>query len=73
MLMSATPQPINRVLQLRLDFPEAIAGREDLELGAESLWTELSNDQRSYWSGFAIIDISPEDKVRLAQLINEYL
>ncbi|VAW73762.1 hypothetical protein MNBD_GAMMA13-515 [hydrothermal vent metagenome] len=37
----------------------------DIRIGTESLWCEDANDSGTYWTGFQIIDISPEDQLIL--------
>jgi len=37
----------------------------DISLGATCLWNEEANARHSYWSGFEIIDISPEEQEKL--------
>jgi hypothetical protein len=49
------------VRQLRMQLKQG--GRvTELVLGAESLWCNDANDSGAYWSGFQIIDISPEQQ-----------
>ena len=57
------------ILQLRI--PLLIAGQEvEISLGAESLWSEDANGSGTYWTGFQIIDISPEDKQTLERIVS---
>jgi len=54
----------SHVCQMRIPL---IKGDKQLEiqLGAESLWSEDANDSGIHWTGFQIIDISPEDQLIL--------
>jgi len=49
----------NTVCQMRIPL---MMGDNQLEIcvGAESLWCEDANDSGMHWTGFHIIDISPE-------------
>ena len=41
----------------------------DIRVGTESLWCEDANDSGIYWTGFQIIDISPEDQLILDTVV----
>ncbi len=45
------------------------SGDPDISVGAICLWHEEANARYSYWSGFQIIDISPEDQEKLDRYI----
>ena len=51
--------PCNTILQIRIPL---IKNRHTLEIrvGVESLWYEHTAESGTYWTGFQIIDISPE-------------
>jgi hypothetical protein len=42
---------------------------EPLLIGAESLWCSDANDSGFYWTGFQIIDISPEHRAVLQRIV----
>ena len=44
--------------------------RMEIRLGAESLWCEDANDSGMHWTGFQIIDISPEDRKILDAIVD---
>ena len=44
-------------------------GTPDFSVGATCLWNDEANARHSYWSGFQIIDISPEDQEKLDSYI----
>ena len=44
---------------------------QHLVLGAENLWCNDANETGAYWSGFQIIDISPQDRQLLSVLLND--
>jgi len=43
--------------------------RLEIRIGAESLWCEDANDSGMHWTGFQIIDISPEDQQILESVV----
>ncbi len=45
-------------------------GDPDISVGAICLWHDEANAKHSYWSGFQIIDISPEDQDKLDRYIS---
>ncbi|MGB5299109.1 MAG: PilZ domain-containing protein [Thiogranum sp.] len=71
-LMAVSPQGINcgTVYQVRIPL---MAGDQSVEiqLGIESLWCEDPNDSGSHWTGFQIIDISPEHQKILNSVIGD--
>jgi c-di-GMP-binding flagellar brake protein YcgR len=68
MIASANRIQNNTVLQMRI--PLVRDGHHlEIRIGAESLWCEDANDSGTHWSGFQIIDISPEDQRILDRVI----
>jgi len=61
MVLSREPVPMNSVFQLSLALPKAIQGVDTAYFGAESLWSNPTDDGEHYWIGFHIIDISKQD------------
>jgi hypothetical protein len=66
MIMGVCPVEENRIFQVELVFGES--STPPIELGIESLWTQASPDQGRHWTGFYIIDISPEARRRMEEL-----
>ena len=69
-LMAVSPRGIKcgTVRQVRVPL---IVGEHSVEiqLGIESLWCEDANESGSHWTGFQIIDISPEHQIILNSVI----
>jgi c-di-GMP-binding flagellar brake protein YcgR len=69
-LMAVSPHCIEcgTVCQLRIPL---IRDSETVEIliGAESLWCEDTNNSGSHWTGFQIIDISPEHQEILNSVV----
>ncbi len=68
MLVSATPFEAGAVLQLWVPLPDSPEGDSSILVGVESLWCQDANDTGAFWTGFHIIDISPDDQARLNQV-----
>ena len=71
-LMAVSPDCIayGTVCQMRIPL---VQGNRKVEIviGAESLWCDDANCSGSYWTGFQIIDISPEHQEILNTVIDE--
>jgi hypothetical protein len=61
MLAGADCIPRNTVCQMRIPLTRG-SEQFEIRIGAESLWCEDANDSGMHWTGFQIIDISPEDQ-----------
>lgn len=60
--------PCNSVCQMHI--PLVIGGSEQvISVGAESLWCEDANSSGMHWTGFHIIDISPEHQRLLDAIV----
>jgi len=70
-IMAVSPRCINcgTVCQVRIPL---IAGNQSVEIqiGIESLWCEDANESGSHWTGFQIIDISPEHQKILNSVVD---
>ncbi len=60
----------NMVFQFRFFFPKPIMGQDTINCGAESLWSDPAVDEKGYWSGFQIIDISDADAKIIQYLVD---
>ncbi|MGB5260599.1 MAG: PilZ domain-containing protein [Gammaproteobacteria bacterium] len=65
MIMGSEPIAENSIMQLSLVFD----GKPDIKLGVESLWSNSSGKDASYWTGFYIIDISAQDQERISHML----
>ena len=68
LLLSDFPIKQNKIFQFRFLIGE---DPRNIELGADSLWGELTMEPEKYWTGFSIIDISEENQQRLFSFIRE--
>ncbi|GMQ84062.1 MAG: hypothetical protein BMS9Abin06_0815 [Gammaproteobacteria bacterium] len=71
-LMAICPDCIacGTVYQMRIPL---VQGDRNVEImvGAESLWCDDANDSGSHWTGFQIIDISPEHQEILNTVVGD--
>ena len=68
MLLGSDPVAENTILQLSLEFDSGENQTAPILIGVECLWCHSSSDQKQYWAGFYIIDISDEDLKRVRHL-----
>lgn len=68
MLITDQELPLNSLFQLRLVLPEGLTEASNIEVGAESLWSNASTTSDYLWYGFHIIDISTDNAKVIDQL-----
>ncbi|MTI15222.1 PilZ domain-containing protein [Sansalvadorimonas verongulae] len=71
MLTSPKAIPDGTVLQLRVDIEKKSGEGHSVQVGAESLWQKASHNGHQHWSGFRILDISPQDTQFIQELVAE--
>jgi len=59
------------VYQLRFALKDAEGSNVELLIGVESLWSQDANDSGSHWTGFQIIDISPQHQTILDTVVGD--
>ena len=74
MLMGAEQLQPEHLYQIKLQSAEVASDRAgvdfgELELGVECLWTRAMAQEDRFWAGCRIIDISPDARLNLEQLI----
>jgi hypothetical protein len=52
--------------------PEAINGQSSIDLGVDCLWSRSAENFNRHWSGYQIIDASPDALVTIDALISGY-
>jgi len=69
-LMAVSPQGINCGTVCQVRIPLNVGGQPvEIQVGIEALWCEDANDSGSHWTGFQIIDISPEHQKILNSVV----
>ena len=67
MLSEGNCPEVGNIYQVQLIDQDS--GEPDICVGATCLWNDEANARHNYWSGFQIIDISPEDQAKLDNYI----
>ncbi|MDT8386345.1 MAG: PilZ domain-containing protein [Thiogranum sp.] len=70
MLLGAASLEPGTLCQFRVPIDKE-AQTTELVIGAEVLWCQDANHSGSYWSGFHIIDISPEHLAVLTAMVGD--
>ena len=71
-LMAVSPRSINCGTVYQVRFPLIIGDQPvEIQLGIESLWCEDTNESGSHWTGFQIIDISPDQQKILDSVVGD--
>ena len=69
-LMAVSSLRINCGTVYQVRVPLAVGGQlVEIQVGIEALWCEDANESGSYWTGFQIIDISPEHQTILNSVV----
>lgn len=72
MIISDQEMSTNSIFQFRLEFPESINGQTSIDLGVDCLWSRSAENFNRHWSGYQIIDASPDALVTIDELISGY-
>lgn len=72
MIISDQEMSTNSIFQFSLELPEAINGASHIDLGVDCLWSRSAENVNRHWSGYQIIDASPEALAAIDALISGY-
>jgi hypothetical protein len=72
MIISDQEMSTNSIFQFSLELPEAINGQSSIDLGVDCLWSRSAENFNRHWSGYQIIDASPDALVTIDALISGY-
>jgi hypothetical protein len=71
-LMAVSPLCINCGTVCQVRIPLIVAGQSvEVQVGIEALWCEDANESGTHWTGFQIIDISPEHQKILKSVVGD--
>jgi hypothetical protein len=70
LLIGQRPLPANALFQLSFNLPVDGSGARPLEIGVCEQWGERAAAPGQFWTGFHIVDISPDDQERLTAWVN---
>jgi len=73
MLISEAPLEADKVFHLKMRLPEQMAGSREVGFDAVSRWSKQDVNPDFYDTGFQFMDISPENKEIIEDLIYEFL
>lgn len=62
----------DHLYKLDLQLSKPINNRNTIHVGADCMWTRDAGDNAKLWSGFSIIDVSPEGSADIDNLIKEF-
>lgn len=66
LLISTRALPANALYQISFQLPSVgNSGARPMEIGVNEQWGERASAPGQFWTGFHIVDISPEDQERL--------
>lgn len=68
MLIGPEPIPPGTLYQLRMPLLEPTNGISAIDFGVESLWHQSAGNSDRHWTGFQIIDISPENSAAIENI-----
>ncbi|MEH6466207.1 MAG: PilZ domain-containing protein [Porticoccus sp.] len=72
MLMGSEQLKPEHLYQIKLRADGLDGNLESIELGVDCLWTRAMAQGDRFWTGCRIIDVSPVEREKLAQLISEF-
>lgn len=67
MLVSESSIELNKLYRFEIQLPTTDTEQTTIELGADSLWTNQSDNGEYFWTGFQIIDISDANQEIIQQ------
>lgn len=59
----------DRIYTLDLHVPEPVNGQMVIQLGVDCLWTRDADLSGKHWTGFSIIDVSPQSSEAIRSLV----
>jgi hypothetical protein len=72
MIISEEPIETEQTFRLRMDLPEGLSTKGNLDFEAASVWCKADIDPHFYGTGFQISEVSPDDIALIERMIQEY-
>jgi hypothetical protein len=72
MVISEEPIEVGKTYRLRMDMPEELAEKANLDFEAESVWCKPDIDPHFYGTGFQIHSLSEPEISMIERMIQEY-
>ena len=71
-MVSEDPIPTGKEYSYRMQLPETIIGRREIDFAAHCLWCRKDVNPDFYVSGYRINNITPQETKTITALINAY-
>ncbi|RZA07237.1 MAG: PilZ domain-containing protein [Moraxellaceae bacterium] len=72
MLVGDVPLEEDRLYELDMHIPDASHNKKVLRIGVDCLWTRAADQDGKHWTGFSIIDSSPQATEEIHRLIQSW-
>jgi len=72
MLVGDVPLEEDRIYELDMHLPVADNTRQVLRIGVDCLWTRAADQNGKHWTGFSIIDATPQATEEIHKLIQSW-
>ncbi|MEW5818537.1 MAG: PilZ domain-containing protein [Spirochaetota bacterium] len=72
MLISEKPINTNQIYYFRMDLPQAVEGKKEIQFDCQSLWCKNDVNPDFYDTGFKFVNISDNARKIITELINTF-
>lgn len=72
MLVGDVPLEEDRLYELDMHIPDANNNKQVLRVGVDCLWTRAADQNGKHWTGFSIIDSTPQATDEIRKLIQSW-
>jgi hypothetical protein len=72
MVISDEPIAVGFGFSLRIDLPEDVYNQPILSIEAQSRWCEPDIDPRFFNTGFALLEINPQDRALVEKIVKDF-
>lgn len=62
----------DRLYELDMHIPDEPNGKKVLRIGVDCLWTRAADQNGKHWTGFSIIDLTPQTTEEIYKLIQSW-
>ena len=71
-LISETPLEPGKILEIRMEFPEDLDGRQEMQINAEVVWCDHQLDPDLFSVGCRLLPVTPSQLTIIRELIDNY-
>ena len=72
MLVGDVPLEEDRLYELDMHLPAENTVKQVLHIGVDCLWTRAADQNGKHWTGFSIIDLTPQAAEEIRKLIESW-